>query len=132
MMNFTSLLHKPTDYSSTLWRESEAMGGVRYAIHRVSLSQRIELSKSVRALTLDHEFLKAGDAADQLAASTAELLARKLYLEWGLAEIQGLTIDGQPATAELLAEKGPERLSDEIVTAIQAELGLSEKEIKNF
>lgn len=130
-MKFTSALPKQADYSSALWHESGVMPGVRYAIRRVSLSQRIELSKSVRELTLRHEFLQAGDASDQLAASIAELLARKLYLEWGLAEIRNLTIDGQPATAELLAEKGPERLSDEIIAAIQAELGLSEQERKN-
>ena len=40
-------------------------------------------------------------------------------------------IDGQAATAEMLVEKGPESLSNEIVGAIQAELSLSEEERKN-
>ena len=53
------------------------MPGVHYAIRRVSLSQRIELTKRARELSLRHEFLKAGDAPDQLEASLADLLIRK-------------------------------------------------------
>ncbi|MGA8026579.1 MAG: hypothetical protein WB992_05495 [Bryobacteraceae bacterium] len=124
-------MHKRVDYSSVFWRESVTTKGVGYAIRRVSLSQRIELTNSARELVLGHEFLKAGETPDQLEAAMGDLLVRKLYLEWGLAEMRGLTIDGQPATAELLAEKGPEPLSDEIISAIQAELGLSEEERKN-
>jgi hypothetical protein len=53
-------------------------------------------------------------------------------VEWGLAELEGLSIDGQAATVELLIDKGPEELVDEIVSALQAEIGLSEEERKNF
>jgi len=130
-MKFTLPSHEQTEYSSVLWHESGTMPGVRYATRRISLSQRIELTKSVRELVLRNEFFKAGDTADQLEASIADLLARKLYLEWGLMEIRGLTIDRQPATVEMLFEKGPESLTSEIVAAVQAELGLTEQERKN-
>jgi hypothetical protein len=118
-------------YSSLVRHESKAMPGVSYAIRRVSLSQRIELTKKARDLSIRYEFLRAGDTADQLEASLADLLVRRLYLEWALAELSGLTVDEQPATIEALIEKGPEALSEEIIAAIRAELGLSEEERKN-
>ena len=120
------------EYSTLRWRNSEVAPGVSYAIRRVSLAQRIELTRRARELTQRYEFLRAGDAADQLEATLADLLTRKLYLEWGLAEIRDLMIDGAPATVETVVEMGPEALSDEMVTAIQAELSLSEDERKNF
>ncbi len=81
---------------------------------------------------MKHEFLRAGEASDQLAASLSELLVSKLYVEWGLSELKGLLIDGQPATVERLLDSGPEQLVDEIVTAIKTESGLTEDERKNF
>jgi hypothetical protein len=122
----------PNHYSTVNWLESRALPGVRFCIRRISLAQRIELTSRARELTRRYEFLKAGDGADQLEASLADLLTRKLYVEWGLADIRDLTIDGQPATVELIVEKGPESLSNEIIAAIQAELSLSEEERKNF
>jgi hypothetical protein len=115
-----------------LWCESQTVQGVRYAIRRVSLAQRIELTRRARELSIRHEFLKAGDASEQLEAALGDLLVRKLYIEWGLAEITGLRVDKQPATVEMLIEKGPEALTDEIIAAIRAQLGLSEEERKNF
>jgi hypothetical protein len=80
---------------------------------------------------LRHEFLRAGETEDKLEASFGELLVRKLYLEWGLKEISGLTIDGEAATVDHLIERGPEALTDEVVEAVQAELTLSDEERKN-
>lgn len=131
-MNFTSLLHRSHGYSSLIWRDSQAVAGIRYAVRRISLQQRIELTQKIRELALRHEFLNAGNSADQLEATLSDLLVQKLYLEWGLAEIQGLNIDGKPGTIELLIKKGPEALTDEIVTTVRAELTLSEDERKNF
>jgi hypothetical protein len=132
MMKFPSRLRKESSYASVLWFESETVQGVRYGIRRVSLSQRIELTKRARELSIRHEFLKAGDASDQLEASLADLLVRKLYIEWGLAEVTGLRVDREPATVDVLIEKGPEALADEIIAAIRGQLGLSEEERKNF
>jgi hypothetical protein len=130
-MRFTSLLRKPSNYQSLIWHESAALNGVRFATRRVSLAQRIELTQKARELSLKYEFMKAGEPSDQVEASLADLLVRRLYLEWGLVQLRGLTIDGQQPTAEALIEKGPEALSDEIISAIRAELELSEEERKN-
>jgi hypothetical protein len=132
MMKFPSRLRNKSNYASVLWFESETVQGVRYGIRRISLCQRIELTKKARELSIRHEFLKAGDASDQLEASLADLLVRKLYIEWGLAELTGLRVDSEPATVEVLIEKGPEALTDEIIAAIRGQLGLSEEERKNF
>jgi hypothetical protein len=131
-MKLTSPLPSEVGYASLSWHDSKTIEGVRFAIKRISLAQRLDLNKRVRELTLRHEFLKAGPAPDQLEAAWADLLVRKLYVEWGLAALEGFSIDGETATLELLIEKGPEKLVDEIVFVIQEETGLSEEERKNF
>ena len=55
----------------------------------------------------------------------------RLYLEWGLQAIDGLSIDGEAATPRLLIEQGPESLTREIVARIRGECHLSEDERKN-
>lgn len=130
-MSFISRLRKAPEYSSVIWHDSSAVPGVRFAIKRISLAQRIELVKNVRELTLRFEFLKSGEIGDQLQASLSDLLVRKLYIEWGLAAMTGLRIDGESATPAMLIENGPDRLSDEVIDKIRAELELSEQERKN-
>ncbi|HZS55928.1 MAG TPA: hypothetical protein VFA65_16115 [Bryobacteraceae bacterium] len=120
------------DYLSVDWHDSAVCQGVYFATRRMSLAQRIELTKQVRELTMRNEFLRGGEISDQLEATLGELLCRRLYLEWGLAEIRGFTIDGNPVTPTLLIEKGPEVLSEEIAGAILASMTLSDEERKNF
>jgi hypothetical protein len=55
----------------------------------------------------------------------------RVYLEWGLEEIQGLEIDGELATPASLIEKGPLDLAKEILARIKSECGLSEDQRKN-
>lgn len=131
MMKLPSHLRKRRSYSSLIWHASQALPGVRYAIRRVSLGQRIELAKRVRELSTRHEFLRAGEMSDQLEASLADLLVRRLYLEWGLVELSGLTIDDRPPTVDALVDRGPEQLVNEIVVSVRGEIGLSEEERKN-
>ena len=131
MTRFTSPLHKEVEYSSVVWRNSEAFKNVRYAVRKMSLAQRIEMAERVQALSSKYEFLRAGDALEQAQAHLSDLLVRKLYLEWGLAVLEGLAIDGEKASVELLIEKGPELLCEEIITSIRAELALSVEERKN-
>ena len=130
-MNFISRLRRAPQHSSAAWHDSRTVTGVRFAIRQISLGQRIELTKNVRELALRYEFLKTGEPADQLEASLSDLLVRKLYIEWGLAALEGLQIDAQEATPAMLIQKGPERLSDEIIDKIRAQLELSEEERKN-
>ncbi|HEY7306507.1 MAG TPA: hypothetical protein VH601_20445 [Bryobacteraceae bacterium] len=132
MTNFSSHSLSTPDYVTVVWHDSETIPGVRFGTRRVSLAGRIELLKRVRELTLRYEFLKAGDSAEQAEASLSELLVQQLLLGWGLMEVNGLTIDGQPATRTSLIESGPEVLSDEIAEAVRREIGLSEEERKNF
>ena len=131
MMNFLSRSPKVTDHSSLAWHSSTAVPGVRFATRRVSLAQRIELTQRIRELCLQHEFLKAGDAAEQVESALGDLLIRKLYLEWGVAEIRGFRIDHRPATVETVIQSGPETLADEMIAVLKSEIGLTEDERKN-
>ena len=132
-MNWLSLLlRRNADHRSLRWHDSKTNQGVRYAVRQASLAQRIELNHRVREVFLKHEFLQSGPLKDRLEASLSDLNARKIYLEWGLSELEGLSIDGQKASTDLLIEKGPESLSNEIVRTIRSEISLSEDEIKNF
>lgn len=118
-------------YKSSVWKSSKVAPGVRYAVRKVSLGQRIALVKKTRDLALQNEFLRAGEVPDQMSAALSELYIQRLYLEWGFLEVKGLTIDGQTPTVSLLIEQGPEILCSEIAEAIQRELSLNEDERKN-
>src|SRR5579863_5280742 len=107
-MNFISHSPKPFEYSSARWCESRTMPGVSFAIRRISLQQRIDLTRRIRELSLRDEFLKAGSPSEQLRAAENELAVRKLLLGWGLANVARLSLDGEPATAERIIEKAPE------------------------
>jgi hypothetical protein len=128
MTNYMSHLH---DVESVIWRESKITPGVRFCIRRVSLAQRIELTRRVRDLTIKNEFLRAGSPSEGMEAALGDLLAKRLYIEWGLQRIEGLQVDGVDATPELLVEKAPENLADEAAEAVCAELSLSADERKN-
>jgi hypothetical protein len=104
---------------------------VEFAVRRISLSRRIELTEKVRELVLNREFLSAGDSADQLQATISDLMIRRLYLEWGLVSIKGLRIDGRRAGIGDVVDRAPEELVDEIVDTIKSELGLTDEERKN-
>jgi len=119
-------------YDSVMSIESKAAPGVRFAIYRVSFGRRMELSRRVREISRKAEFLEAGTELNEKIE--ANILAQEIdamYLQWGLARIDGLVIDGQAATASQLLEKGPEELTREIVGAIKDQCGLSETERKN-
>ncbi|HEX4163882.1 MAG TPA: hypothetical protein VHZ55_00275 [Bryobacteraceae bacterium] len=128
-----SLLRSPKElgYASVVWHDSKAFPEVRFAVRRPSLGQRIELTGRVRELMAQHEFLKAGDSEDQLTAALSELLVKRLYLEWGLTALRGISIDGEPASIRTLIECGPEKLTDEIAEAVIREASLTEDERKN-
>jgi hypothetical protein len=114
--------------------ELEAAGypGVRYTIRRMSFGRRLELLRRIRGLGQRLEYLNAGaTAAEKLEAAAVAAEVDREYLRWGLEAIEGLRIDGEPADAEGLAERGPEDLCREIVARIRAESGLNEEERKN-
>ena len=96
------------------------------------MARRIELARRIREIGRKIEFLEAGqDAREKLEAAFLAAEIDRVYLEWGLAEVQGLEIDGEPATPALLIEKGPMELSSEVLGRIKAECGLGADERKN-
>ena len=53
-------------------------------------------------------------------------------IRWGVKSIDGYTIDGQPATPELLISNAPEALTAEIGQAIQYLSSLDPKDVLTF
>ncbi len=131
MMNSLSHSHSQLHYSSEEWHNSVTCNGVRFATARLSLGSRLSLTERLRDLLTRYEFLRAGDLLDQTEADLADLLVRRLYLEWGLVAIEGLVINGSAATVQSLIDLGPEALGNEIVEVIRESLELSVLERKN-
>jgi len=119
-------------YESTYTARSATMPGVTFTVLKLSFARRIELARRVLDLSRRLEFAAAGNGVeDSIEANLLASEIDRIYLEWGLAAVEGLLVDGAPATAEALAEKGPEPLAREIVAAVKAQCGLSEEERKN-
>jgi hypothetical protein len=119
-------------YESTVRRDSAQYPGVGYSIHRMSFGRRSELLRHIREIGRKAEFLEASrDFKDKIEASLVGSEIDALYLRWGLREVSGLEIDGEPATHESLLERGPENLVREILASIKAECGLNRDEVKN-
>jgi hypothetical protein len=122
----------PVEYDSTVTLSSRTIEGVEFTIIRLSFARRMELARRVLELSRQMEFQLAGGGIDEtIEANILSCEIDRLYLRWGLVAIGGLTIDGMDATADLLAEQGPENLADEIVAAVKAQCGLTENERKN-
>lgn len=120
------------NYDSTVLVPSRQNPQVVYKIARMSFGRRLELTRQVRELSRKISFLDAGqDPAGKIEAAMLAREIDRLYLRWGLAGVEGLFIDGQPAGPEELIEKGPEDLCLEALAAIKAECGLSEEDRKN-
>jgi hypothetical protein len=131
-MNFLSASGKDAKFLSVIWKTSEIVPGVRFAIYEPTLSKRIELTRRLYELTQKNEFLAAtGKELEHLELALADLLVQKQLVEWGLVEITGLQIDGKPATATSLIESGPDKLVTEIASTIRSRCGLDEEERKN-
>jgi hypothetical protein len=122
------------DYESTITVDSKVLPGVRVTVRRMSFGRRLELTRQVKQLLSRLEFLAAGEAsaAEEVEAALAASEIDRVYVGWGLAGVEGLEIDGRPATAELLLDAGPESLVAEALALIRREAGLSEEERKNF
>jgi len=131
-MNCLSLSRRPRNYSSVIWTSSETHSGVRFGIAKISLGRRMEIAREIRHLGQKLQYLEAGDSVTEKAeASIAAAEIDRVYLRCGLVGIEGLDIDGAPASAESLFTAGPEALTREVVEAIKAEWGLSEEQRKN-
>jgi len=119
-------------YESHRSVESRACQGVRFRVRRLSLTRRMELIRLIRETGEKLAFHQAGESVVD-AAHAAEIRSRMdaLYIRWGLDEITGMTIDGEPVSMDNLMERGPDSLAREIVEAVKGELFLDEDERKN-
>jgi hypothetical protein len=120
------------EYTSYEVIESKLANGVSYTVAKISFGRRVELTRRIRELALRKEFLESGETPDE--KMQAALLASeidRLYLIWGLKEVNGLQLDGVLASPESLAANGPEELFREALAAVKQQCGLSETERKN-
>lgn len=123
---------KPAEYESVARFTSERIAGARFTIVKMSFGRRMELTRRIREIGQRIEFLEAGsELREKIEATVLGAEIDRLYLEWGLVDVEGLLLDGEEATPGLLIEKGPEELTREILARIRAECGLSEEERKN-
>jgi hypothetical protein len=131
-MRSSSHSDSPFRYESVITHSSKLYPSIRFTVRRMSFARRCELAHRVRELSRKVEFLQAGDSVqDKLEAAVLNSEISSLYLNWGLVSVDGLELDGQPATPELTLACGPEDLCNEIVAAVQTECGLSKEERKN-
>jgi hypothetical protein len=131
-MNCTSPSAEAVSYESHTRVPSATTAGVIFQIRRMSFSRRLDLARKVREIAQKVEFLEAGkELKDKVESSILSAEIDRMYLEWGLESIDGLRIDGESATPQILLERGPEALAREIVDRIRAECQLSEDERKN-
>lgn len=120
------------EWSSALWRDAETTPGVRYKTVRMTLGRRAELTSRVRTMLNRARFHAAsGEAEDKLEAALLAIDADRVLLDWGLLEVEGLRIDGEPASVRKLVEAGPEELCREIAEQIRRDCKLKETERKN-
>jgi len=130
--NYATRANANSSYESVITLQSRLIPGVAFAIHRISFGRRMELSRRAREISRKAEFLEAGNQLqEKIEAGLLVQEVDAMYLTWGLVSISGLLIDGEPATAVNLLERGPDELTKEIVEAIKEQCGLSEAERKN-
>ena len=120
-------------YESVVEAASARRPGVRFRVERMSFGRRLELVRQLRELLGRLECVQAGPQGPAQEAEAALVAGEidRIYLRWGLRGVEGLEIDGAPATPESLAERGPEELVEEALAAIKREAGLTEAERKN-
>jgi hypothetical protein len=121
-----------TNWQSSTTVSSVSCPGVEFVIARITFGRRIELMKRVRDLAVRLEYFDAGrEEKNRIEASLLGAQLDRLYIEWGLAEIRGLEIDGEPATPLNLVERGPEELFQEALAGVKDQCGLNEEQRKN-
>jgi len=92
----------------------------------------MDLMRRVRDLAVRLEYFEAGrDEKNQMEASLLAAQIDRIYLEWGLESLEGLSIDGREADCSSFLDHGPEKLVEEALALVRAECGLSEQERKN-
>jgi hypothetical protein len=119
-------------YESVVLVESQVAPGIKFTVQKMSYGRRADLMRRIRELARQQEFLRASEQpSDKMDAALVETEINRLYVKWGLKSVSGLTVDGEEATPELLAESGPEDIFREALEAVRRQAGLNEQERKN-
>ncbi|HWB95680.1 MAG TPA: hypothetical protein VG672_03235 [Bryobacteraceae bacterium] len=113
-------------YESTVTVQAKSAPGVTLRIRRMSFGRRLELMRRIRELTRRAAALEetADEAEEKMEAALLAFEMDRIYLTWGVEEIRGLEVDGMAATAESLAEAGPEPLFREALALVKGACGL--------
>jgi len=119
-------------YESRVRVNSKVVEGVSFTVKKMSFGRRLDLLRRVGDLLSRLEYLEGGEGTkEKIEAALLAGEVDRVYLEWGLDSIEGLTIDGEEPTVAVLVERGPEELVREIIEVVKRESGLSEEERKN-
>lgn len=120
------------EYRSEITVESKIAPGVKFRISRCSFASRLALLEEIGQLSAQLDFARASaGAADQFTAAVLNQRIEQAYLRAGLLGVEGLLIDGAPATVDMLVAKGPEQLCREALQYIRREFELTDEERKN-
>lgn len=120
------------EWASAVWRESESTPGARFKTVRMTLGRRADLTSRVKTMLDRVRFHAAsGETGEKLTAALLSIDADLVLLDWGLLEVEGLRIDGEPVSVRKLIESGPEELCREIAEQIRRDCRLTETERKN-
>lgn len=140
------------NFVTTVKKESKVFPGVSYVLNKMSEARRAQLRlliaeptsrirnllremgaledkypASSRPEEVNNELLVLSDKMEQI--SSDEINPK--WLKWGLKSLDGIEIDGVPATADSLLADGPPALFMEIVDEIKRIAQLSGEEEKN-
>lgn len=138
-------------FTSTVRVESKIpeWEGVAFTVRRFTEGLRIRLRtdlstslERIREIVAEAESLEGQAKADPKTEARLQSLSDSIerlqsaeidraYVRAGLVKVEGLEIDGQPATTDALIENGPRDLYREILAAVKREAGLTETERKN-
>lgn len=136
------------NFASKTQHNSEATPGVSYTLKKLSHGRRVRIDLAlcdhrarVRELAKEFAAIPEADTSedarlarlklDQKTRLVIEEHFKPAYLREALASIEGLEIDGEPATLETLFSDGPAELVEEIYQAIQRGINLSVDDAKN-
>lgn len=116
------------------WRQKFTDTSLRYAENVIDPGEIDKDGKIIRAGDSEEvcrrkaqRQLQSADEAEHLANAHLKVPYLRAYVE----RVEGLDIEGAPATVEMLIAEGPVELADEIYNFIQDHAGLSADERKN-
>ena len=131
-------------FSSKETHDSQACAGVRFTVRILNEIQRARrdaklLETRARINELRDQWAAAKDKGTSLDMikidDEASLLSQSVvvpaFIRAGMISVDGLEIDGAPATVEALIESGPANLVSEIYEACVRASGLNQEESKN-